>query len=332
VTPTVCREPPPVTVAVVSWNTRDLLAACLDSLKRDVDRRIAEVWVVDNQSTDGSAAMVADRFPWARLECPDSNLGFGRAVNLVARSTSSAWIAPANSDIELLPGTLETLLAAGAEIPTAGILAPRLVLPDGTTQPSVQRFPSVWLSLGRRLRLQRLSARLGSRLSLSGYWDPLRPATVDWATGAFLLVRRSAWDAVGGFDEAQWMYAEDLDLAWRLRRAGWISRYVPEAVARHHHGAAAVQAFDGHEGRRRREIEADYRWLARRHGVIHAWAMAGVNLGGAVAELAVLRLLTLVWPHRYAKRATRARGALRRATLGLRSPRRLVAPEHRPGE
>ena len=88
-----------VAVAVVSWNTRDLLRACLESLHADADAGRAEVWVVDNASADGSAALVRSAFPWVRLLALDENLGFGRAVNRVAARTATAWVAPANADV-----------------------------------------------------------------------------------------------------------------------------------------------------------------------------------------------------------------------------------------
>src|SRR4051812_35879569 len=118
-----------VSIAVVSWNTRDLLARCLESMKPEVDRGLAEVWVVDNASSDGSAEMVAERYPSVRLIASDDNLGFGRAINLVARQTSSEWIASANADVALRPGALDALLEAGARDPRAGAIAPRLILP-----------------------------------------------------------------------------------------------------------------------------------------------------------------------------------------------------------
>src|SRR5215210_2449375 len=102
----------PVTIAVVSWNTRDLLDACLASMRADAERGLAEVWVVDNGSTDGSTDMVVERHPWAHLLIPDANLGYGPAVNEVARRTTSRWVAPSNSDIELEPGALAQLVAA----------------------------------------------------------------------------------------------------------------------------------------------------------------------------------------------------------------------------
>src|SRR4051794_39097820 len=128
---------PLVTVAIVSWNTRELLRRCLESLDR---RPGCEVWVVDNESSDGSIEMVRNDFPWVRLEALAENVGFGGAVNLIAARTSSPWLAIANADVALQAGALDALLAAAAADVKAGALAPRLVLPDGSTQHSVFSF------------------------------------------------------------------------------------------------------------------------------------------------------------------------------------------------
>lgn len=270
---------PLVAVAVVSWNTRDLLARCLGSLEAEARAGRAEVWVVDNGSRDGSPELVAERFPWARLEQPGENLGFGRAVNRVAERTSAPWLAPANADIALRPGALDALLAAAAADPGAGALAPRLVLPDGSTQHSVFAFPTIPFTAAFALGLPRLSARLADRLCVPGGWNPERARRVPWAVGAFLLVRRAAWEAAGGFDPAQWMYAEDLDLGWRLARAGWATRYVPHAVVEHHESAAARQAWG--EERTDRWQAATYEWMRRRRGPARTRAVAALNVLGA---------------------------------------------------
>ena len=232
----------PVAVAVVSWNTRELLARCLESLAGEADAGRAEVWVVDNASDDGSAELVAERFGWVRLERAGANLGFGAAVNRVAAGTDTPWLAMANADVRVRAGALERLLAAGAADSGAGALAPRLLLPDGSAQHSVFPFPSVPFALGLNLGALRLAPALADRLAMPGSWDSERARRVPWAIGAFLLVRRPAWDAAGGFDDSQWLYAEDLDLGWRLRRAGWATRYVPEAVVEHE-AAAATDAL-----------------------------------------------------------------------------------------
>src|SRR5215210_3916598 len=133
---------PAVVIAIVSYNTRGLLDECLRSLRPDADARRAEVWVVDNKSPDDSADMVEREHPWATLIRSDVNLGYGPAVNVVAGRTDTAWIACANSDLEFTPDAIATLLAAGEAHPEVGAIAPRLVLPDGSTQQSVQPFPS----------------------------------------------------------------------------------------------------------------------------------------------------------------------------------------------
>src|SRR3954467_12559434 len=113
-----------VTVAVVSWNTRELLLRCLESLEPDVRAGRASVWVVDNASKDGSAEAAREAAPWAEVVDGGENLGFGRAVNLVARSTDSEWIAAANADVALEPSALEALIAAGSDHRVACV-APR---------------------------------------------------------------------------------------------------------------------------------------------------------------------------------------------------------------
>jgi GT2 family glycosyltransferase len=275
--------PADVAVAIVSWNTRDLLRECLRSFE-GLDA--AEVWVVDNASSDSSAEMVRDEFPWVRLQALDENLGFGPAVNLVASQSSAPWIAPANADVGLRPGALTELLLAGERYPRAGVLAPRLELPSGEAQHSVYAFPTVRFTALFNLGLHTRWRALGDRLCLEGFWDPERARDVDWAIGAFLLVRRTAWNAAGGFDAQQWMYAEDLDLGWRVARAGFTTRYVPSARVLHHASAATTQAWG--DERTARWLRSTYSWMLRRRGVVRTRATAAINVVGAYTR-AVLR-------------------------------------------
>ena len=270
-----------VGVAVVSWNTRDDLARCLRSLEADVRAGLASVFVVDNGSTDGSPDLVREEFSWAELIEPGENLGYGAAVNLVAERTATPWLAASNADVELAPGALRLMLAAAREA-QIGSVAPRLILPDGSTQHSVYRFPTLPLVVTFNAGLHRVIPGLGERLLVEGHWDPSRRRTVPWALGAFLLLRREAFDAAGGFDSAQWMYAEDVDLAWRLGHAGWLTLYEPAARVRHASGAAARQAFGDRPYER--WMEASYDWIARRRGRLRMRAMALVNLLGALAR------------------------------------------------
>jgi GT2 family glycosyltransferase len=312
---------PAVAIAVVSWNTRELLRACLESMRPDHDAGRAEVWVVDNGSTDGSVELVREAFPWVQLHVPERNLGYGPAVNRVAERSDAAWVAASNADLELEPGALAALLAAAEARPRTGIAGPRLILPDGSTQPGVQPFPTVSDALLRNLSLYKLSRGLGERLCLDGYWDPDRAATVDWVTGAFFIVRRAAWDAIGGFDEDQWMYAEDIDICWRARRAGWEIRYEPSAVVHHHLSVAAEQAFGDTERRAARIMRANYDWLARRRGRPAAWAVAAASVGTLGLRTGALDVLARARPGRFGPPRDASRRLLRRQQAGVRALR-----------
>jgi N-acetylglucosaminyl-diphospho-decaprenol L-rhamnosyltransferase len=297
-------DAPPVTVAVVSYNTRELLRRCLRSLEPEVTAGRAEVWVVDNASSDGSAQAARREAPWATVLEPGANLGFGAAVNLVAERTQGTWLVTANADVAVQAGTLDELIA-GAGDPRVGCVAPRLLLEDGRIEQSVHSLPTVGFTAAFNLGAQCLSRRLADRMLLEGRFDAGRARTVPWAIGALLLLRREAFAAVGGFDERQWMYAEDLDLGWRLRDAGWLTVYAPRARAQHASAAATAVAFG--DQRRARFMRETYAVIGRRRGARSARATAAINVLGAMARAAWMTPLALTSP--------RWRGS-RRETLG----------------
>jgi GT2 family glycosyltransferase len=288
--PTLGQPPQTNTVAVVSWNTRDLLDRCLRSLAAYAEAGLVEVWVVDNASSDGSAEMVSQRHPWARLLALDENRGYGAAVNLVAEQTSSPWFAFANADVALEPGSLEHLIRAGEADPEAGIIAPRLVLPNGQTQHLAWPFPTLGATVAQNLGPRLLTARLADRLPLYGAWDPERPRRIAWAVGAFLLVRREAWDEIGGFDPDQWMSAEDLDLGWRMHAAGWATRYEPSAIVHHEESSATRSVWGDHLPIHWQRCA--YAWMVRRRGRVRTAGVGLVNLIGSALRLVLWSLLT----------------------------------------
>jgi GT2 family glycosyltransferase len=313
---------PAVAIAVVSTNVRDLLAKALRSMEPEVSAGRAEVWVVDNASDDGSPEMVASEFPWVHLIASEHNLGYGRAVNLVAGRTETPWLAPANEDIELRPGALKRLLEVGSKHPEAAVVAPRLELPDGSTQHSVHAFPTLGLSLVVSLGLHRLSRRLADRLCIEGAWDSTRPREVPWAIATFYLVRREAFEDAGLFAPDQFIHSEDIDLAWRLSRSGWRSRYEPGATVFHVGSAASKKAFG--EDLWIRWMAASYSWMARRRGVVVAWAVASVNVAGAAVRWALFGALTRIAPHRFGQLRARYRNWTRIHRAGLRSRAELL--------
>jgi N-acetylglucosaminyl-diphospho-decaprenol L-rhamnosyltransferase len=315
--PPVNHPPAPVTVAVVSWNTRELLAACLQSLRADAENGLAEVWVHDNASADGSPELVAERFPWVKLIACDRNLGFGAGVNEIARRTSSAWVVPANADVRVQAGALPALVAEGERHSEAAVLAPRLILPDGSTQHSVYPFPTIPFTLAYVSGAVRASGRLARYWCIDRGFDPERGREVAWAVGAFLLVRRGAWDEVGGFDAGQWMYAEDLDLGWRLQRAGWKARYVPEARVFHEESAATTQAWG--DERHARWHASTYEWMVRRRGLAITRAVAAINVLGFEAQALAAAPAARLGSGRARRARIRALAAARAHRVGLRT-------------
>jgi len=275
----------PFHVVVVSYRTPRLLDRCLESLRPEIAAGRATVAVVDNAPGDGSAALVRERHPAVELFEPGTNLGFGAAVDLGAHGSDAAWICPANADVALRPGALDALLRAGAEDPDAGILAPRLLAPDGSTQHSVHPFPDLRFTAAFNAGLVQRSARRRRLHVLEGSWDPDVPRRVPWAHGAFLAIRRDAWDAIGGFDPSMWMYAEDLDVCWRAAQIGRPTRYVPDAHVDHEIAAATGTAFG--DDRARRFMAATYRWQAARRSPAVAVAVAALNVAGAAARAVV---------------------------------------------
>lgn len=306
---------PSVAVAIVSWNTRELLRACLASVAQDAERGLAEVWVVDNGSSDGSPELVRESFPWAQLIADVGNVGYGAAVNLVAKRTASRWIVAANADVELTADALSTLVRVGELRHSVGIVAPRLVLPDGSIEHSVFPFPTVPFTITFNLGLPRWVPGLGNRLCLEHLWDHRVERSVDWAVGAFLMIRRATWERLGGFDEKQWMYAEDLDLGWRAHQAGWQTRYVPSAVVRHHKSASVSQVWG--EDVAPRTQRSTYEWMTRRRGAPITRVVAFTNFIGALVRAVLMAPLAFVDGRRWGWRRDHWRRWARIHSAGL---------------
>ena len=220
-----------LSVVIVNWNTGDLLAQCLASLRHARPALSLELIVVDNASTDGSAHGFPQEGDGLRLITHTSNLGFARACNRGIRESRGRYILLLNPDTRVLPGSLEAMLVFMDAHPEAGAAGPALLNPDGSLQPSGGRFPS----LRGLLAIHPIIARF-----FPAPEDPLRRrdfsrvAEVEEVSGACLLIRRSAWEAVGPLDEAFFLYFEEVDWCLRLTRQGWKVYYVPQARVIHH--------------------------------------------------------------------------------------------------
>ncbi|HUF36390.1 MAG TPA: glycosyltransferase family 2 protein [Gemmatimonadales bacterium] len=226
-------------VAVINWNTRKLLRRCLATVAAE---RPTEVVVVDNGSTDGSVEMVRAEFPAVRLEHLPGNPGYGAAANIAFSLCDAEYVLLLNSDTELRGGTLLALTAHLDRCPRAGIAGPRLLNPDGTLQQSTFPFPSPVVPLLKRLPLADLvSGMPGLRDAFVGTWAHDHARRVPWVLGAALAIRRTAYEAIGGFDESYVMYYEEVDLCYRLRQAGWETHFTPATEVMHVGGASTSQ-------------------------------------------------------------------------------------------
>ena len=231
---------PSVSVSIVSFNTRDLLRECLRSLEERRDEADLEVIVVDNGSTDGSAEMVRDEFPRVRLIEAGENLGYGRANNRALQEARGEFFWVLNSDTTVEPGTIGRMAEWMRAHADCGAVGARLVLPDGSTQASCAGDPGLWAMFMEQMYLDKLlpTNRITGAYAMT-YWNYEERRAVPQVCGASLLVRREAWQQVGGFDPRFFMYFEDTDLCLRLREVGWAIWYLPEAPVRHHLGASS---------------------------------------------------------------------------------------------
>jgi GT2 family glycosyltransferase len=280
-----------LTIVTVSYNTRALLADCLDSAWAGLARSglEGEIWVVDNASSDGSAEMVAERFPAVRLVAHDENLGFAAGNNLAlevmgfGRQARPRHLLFLNPDTHVVGDALGEMVRFLEATPAAGAAGARLVHGDGRFQHSAFAFPGLmqilidFFPLHPRLLDSRLNGRYPRRLYEAG-----RPFRVDHPLGAALMVRGETLAEVGGFDERYFMYCEEIDLCRRIEAAGWQIYCVPAAEIVHLVGQSTRQfrdrmfvalwrsrflMFDKHEGWLFRRLA---RWLVR----LGLWAEA----------------------------------------------------------
>ena len=285
---------------VVNFRAGSLLTECVRSVFADSSAGEVELVVVDNGSDDGSVDELVRAIPDVRVIRSPGNVGYARAANLGIAATRAPVVAVLNPDLTMESGTAKALLARFDEEPALGACGPRVRNLDGTDYPSARRSPTIGLAVAHGLlglwwpanpfttRYRQLNA------------DPALPRSVDWVSGAAIWLRRSALDAVGGWDERYFMYMEDLDLCWRLKGSGFEVAYEPAGAVTHVQGASTSRM--------------PYRMLAQHHR--SAWLFARRRLTGARAVLlpfaavylaarAVMAMAEHGW---YASRARAGRG------------------------
>jgi N-acetylglucosaminyl-diphospho-decaprenol L-rhamnosyltransferase len=287
-----------VSVSLVNTNSRELLLACLETLRGNN----AEIVVLDNASEDGSADAVRRRFPHVRVLAQGFRAGFGANHNTVIRATSGRYVYILNEDTTADDWAFDRIVAYLDAHPRVAALGPRLVYPDGRTQASAWRFPTPAVSTLGLLTV----GKVGVKQSGSE-----EPRAVDWVMGAALVLRREALEEVGLFDEDFFLYSEEVDLQFRLRQAGWAVHYFPAATVVHHESQFSAEIPE----RRINEMwRSRHRYWRKHHSGVGA-RIAALATGGQYAVRAIAAPLV----HRNARRMLlHARDSWRVRGPGLR--------------
>lgn len=272
-------------VVAVTYSPGEHLAGLLRSLPHATGRD-PHVVMADNGSTDGAPEAAEREFDFAELLHTGGNVGYGAAINRAVREISRRgdefrddFLLVVNPDVAFEPGSVDVLLDAARRWPRAGALGPRINDPDGTGYPSARALPSLLDGAGHAL-LGRIWPANPFSARYHADTDTTTERVAGWLSGACLLLRREAFEAVGGFDENYFMYFEDVDLCDRLARSGWRSVYVPGAVITHDRGHAATRVP---EFTLRAHHRSAYRYLADRHpGPLRAPLRAVLRVGLSV--------------------------------------------------
>jgi N-acetylglucosaminyl-diphospho-decaprenol L-rhamnosyltransferase len=248
---------PRVSVVVVTYNALPWIERCLESVRGH------ETIVVDHGSTDGTLDLLRERFPGLRL-IRQENLGLGAGSNAGMRIASGDFFLLLNSDAWAVGDAVERLAAFAVEHPEAAVVGPKLLNPDGSVQPSVRGFPTVWRLATEYLFLRKLAPRSRAVNAFYGAGfahDEVRKA--EFLMGACLLVRRDAADTVGLFDEDFFMFSEETDWCYRFRQAGWDVLFYPAAEFVHVGGATTQQNWGPMF---REQVRGHVRFLAKHRG------------------------------------------------------------------
>jgi hypothetical protein len=278
-------------VVLVAYQSAAYLPRCLESIARTTHTTSYEIVVVDNASSDGTVALLRESAVPVRVFQNPENLGFARAANRGAREATGRYLLFLNPDTELQEGALDRSVAYLDGHPVAGVLGAKVLNPDGTIQRACRRsIPTPRVAFFQLTGL----GKLWRNHSAAGAYnlekqDPTRTADVGAVSGAFLLIRREAWQRAGGFDERFFLYGEDLDLCLGVSRLGYRVVYYPEAVVVHHKGASSRQA----RRRANREFHRAMRLFHDKHFARGAFPPMNWLIRGAIAARGALADLAL---------------------------------------
>lgn len=274
-----------ISVIIVSYNTVELLRQCIEKLYENSPGIEMEVFVVDNDSADGSAEMVREEFPQVHLIANDTNRGFGAANNQAWELSKGRYILLLNPDAFVKPEAIKNAIAFLDNNPRCGLCGGRLVKPDGSLDPSARRFPT---ALSKFFTLSGLRSRfpesnIFSRHEFGGF-DHNSIMEVDWVPGTFTLYRREMLEKTGLFDERFYIYYEETDLCLNAKKLGWQVYFIHNAEVVHVGGASSKtrkdQQFDqGASQVLKFRMRSEWLYFRKNYSLVAVMANSGVELG-----------------------------------------------------
>lgn len=223
-----------VSIIILSYNTKDLLRLCLTSLQKHITHVEYEVIVVDNDSSDDSVQMLKKEFPSVRLVESDRNLGFSKGINLGAENAKGEYLLFLNSDCEFLHNDLSAMVTFLIDHPEVGVVGGKMENNDGTLQRSYSKFyglKDIAIMLFGREKVELLMQKSGNEQE------------TDWVSGGFMLIRSEIFKKIKGFDEHIFMYTEDMELCYRVKKLGFKVYYVPSSTVRHEGQGSSDRSF-----------------------------------------------------------------------------------------
>jgi N-acetylglucosaminyl-diphospho-decaprenol L-rhamnosyltransferase len=274
-----------ISVIIVSFNTVSLLRKCLSELFAHSQDQPLEVFVVDNNSHDNSAAMVKEEFPQVNLMVNHENLGFAAANNQAWKESTGEYVLLLNPDAFTKPGALQSAVQFMDTHPECGLCGGRLVKPDGTLDPSARKFPT---ALSKFFTISGLRSRYPQSRFFSGHefgdFDHKSVLEVDWVPGTFTLYRREMLEKTGLFDERFYIYYEETDLCQSAKKAGWKVYFLPSAEVVHVGGASSKtikkQIIDeGASQVLKFRLRSEWLYFRKNSGIIAVMTNAGTEIG-----------------------------------------------------
>ena len=273
-----------ISVVIVSYNTRDILPNCLQALFEHSKGIDMEVFVVDNNSQDGSADMVKNEYPTVLLMANNQNLGFAAANNQAFPLAKGNYIVLLNPDAYIRPLSIQNSIAFMDKTPDCGLCGGKIISPAGQLEPSARRFPS---ALSKLLALSGLRGKFPQSAILNYYefgtFAHDRPQEVDWVPGTFTIVRKKMLDEIGAFDERFYIYYEETDLCMRAKMAGWTIYFIPDAEVTHIGGASSKTRKDKSIENKSAQVlifrmRSEWLYYRKNKGVTGLLSSAGIEL------------------------------------------------------